>query len=62
MGRVKEWVPIGVLVLSGVVWAVRLEARVDALKQQHQAAIEQVREDLKYIRARLDQALDKGVR
>lgn len=66
---VAEIIAIAALVLSGLVWAVRLEGRVDAqteqiatLKEQQRAAILQVREDLTYIRQRLDLVLTGAAR
>ena len=60
-----EMVAIGMILLGGLVWSVRLEGRVNTqaeqiatLKQQQVDSIEQVRHDLTYIRARLDQVLD----
>lgn len=62
-----EWIAIAVLALTGVVWAVRLEGRVNTqdrelstLQQQHREAIQQFRDDLSYIRRRLDEALLRG--
>ena len=60
---------IGGLVVSLTAWAVRVEGRVDALqrlhdhdvavlKEQQESAITQTRDDLAYIRTRLDQVLD----
>lgn len=83
MGIVRARVSIGdylliaSLALAGVVWAVRLEGRVntteaaiaaravvvdqrvDGVEQQQKESIDQVRQDLAYIRARLDQVLDQ---
>jgi hypothetical protein len=62
---VGDYLLIGTLAVGGVVWAVRLEGRVnaqdvrvDGVEQQQKAAIDQVRTDLAYIRSRIDQALD----
>jgi hypothetical protein len=60
---------IGGLVVSLTAWAVRVEGRVDALQQQHvrdvatlkdeqATTIRQTRDDIAYIRARLDRALE----
>lgn len=51
--------------LGGVVWLVRLEGRVNAQARDIvavQQASEAVREDLKYIRERIDRALDGASR
>lgn len=61
---------VGALVVTLTAWAVRVEGRVDALQQQQVAdvarlteqqetAIRQTRDDLAYIRSRLDQVLDQ---
>lgn len=62
-----EWVAIAALAIAGIVWAVRLEGRVNtqdreiaAVQRQHREAVGQFREDLTYIRRRLDEALDRG--
>lgn len=54
---VGEWITLAVLALSAVVWAVRLEGRVDAQERENKAVLAQLREDVVYIRSRLDQAL-----
>jgi hypothetical protein len=62
---------IGGLVVSLTAWAVRVEGRVDDLQRQHardvatlkdeqQTTIRQTRDDLAYIRARLDRALEQA--
>ena len=63
-----EWLTIGALILAGVVWAVRLEGRINAqdtkLEQQaqnHKDTIAQFRADLAYIRMRIDDALTTKV-
>lgn len=64
----SNWLTIVALAIAAVVWAVRLEGRQDAqdrelatLKQVHKDTLEQVRQDLQYIRTRLDAALDAGL-
>ena len=42
-------------VVGGVVWLVRLEGRVNG----HDIELRQARADLTYIRARIDEALDR---
>jgi hypothetical protein len=60
---------IGAMVVSLTAWAVRAEGRIDSLQRQHVAdvatlkeqqdrAIRQTRDDIAYIRERLDQVLD----
>lgn len=51
-------------IVTIIVWAARLEGRVDAaeqkivdVKQEHAVAVQQFREDLQYIRTRIDEAL-----
>jgi hypothetical protein len=63
---VAEWVTIVALVLTGVVWAVRLEGRVsqsdDALaviRQQQKDDRAEILHELRYIRARLDEAAQR---
>lgn len=57
------------MVVTLTAWAVRVEGRVDALnrqqvsdvamlKEQQEKAIRQTRDDVAYIRSRLDQVLD----
>lgn len=70
--RVKgEWAAVIVallgMLLGGVAWGARLEERVNAqdreitvIERQHREAVQQFREDLSYIRRRLDEALDRG--
>jgi len=55
---IADWLVVAGSVLGLTAWGVRLEARVDAEAAQHREAIEQVRQDLTYIRTRLDQVLD----
>lgn len=59
-----EVITIAVLVVGLIVWAVRLEARVDAadravsdVRAEHDKDLRQFREDLGYIRTRIDEAL-----
>lgn len=74
---IGDYLLIGSLTLAGVVWAVRLEGRVNTndraiaavdtrvveVRQQQKDSVDQVRQDLTYIRSRIDQALDhKGLR
>lgn len=52
---------IGGAVISGLVWLVRLEGRVnghDREHKQHADRHEEMREDLAYIRERIDKALN----
>lgn len=58
-------ITICALALAGVVWAVRLEGRINAhdrdiaaIEAARKESIETVRADLAYIRGRLDQVLD----
>jgi hypothetical protein len=58
-----EWLTIGTFVVGIVVWAVRLEGRLNSQEQQlddvrlqQSQNIQQFREDLAYIRSRIDQA------
>jgi undecaprenyl pyrophosphate phosphatase UppP len=60
-----EWVAILVVIVGLVMWLARLEARVDAqgrdmrsVKEEQAEAIGQFRQDIQYIRMRLDEALD----
>lgn len=66
-----EWAAVIIallgLLLGGVVWGARLEERVNAhdralatVEEQHREAVQQFRDDLAYIRRRLDEALDRG--
>ena len=62
-------ITIAALALAGVVWAVRLEGRVNAndvaivhVDTQRKESIEQIRADLTYIRTRIDQLLDAARR
>lgn len=41
-------------VVGGIVWLVRLEGRVNA----HDEALKQTREDISYVRKRIDEALN----
>lgn len=66
---VGEWVTIAAFVIGGIFWAAHLEGRVNAqerdsarLESHQKEAIDQVREDLAYIRTRLDETLDRGLR
>ncbi len=61
---VGEVLSAAVLVVGIIVWAVRLEGRINAadralgdVKAQHAQAVQQFREDLAYIRQRIDAAL-----
>ncbi len=54
---VGEKLTIATLVLAGVVWAVRLEGRVATVEKTTEQAIQQFRDDLRYIRDRIDRAL-----
>lgn len=63
--RVKaEWAAVILallgLLLGGVAWGARLEERVNAQERDRTRLEEQVRDDLAYIRRRLDEALDRG--
>jgi hypothetical protein len=42
------------LAVAGLVWLVRLEGRVNA----HDSTISQIRDDLEYIRGRIDSAIN----
>lgn len=60
-----EWIGIAVLVLGAVIWSIRLEGRVQAterdlstLRLQHEQAVQQTREDVSYIRERIDRILE----
>jgi hypothetical protein len=44
-----------VTVISGIVWAVRLEGRVNKSDQR----VNDLKEDVEYIRRRIDEALDR---
>lgn len=62
-----EWVCIALLVVASIAWAVRLEARVDSLANQVEAfqeyterTYQQIRQDLAYIRSRVDDAIDRS--
>lgn len=62
-------VAIATCAIAGVVWAVRLEGRqhaqereLAALRLQYVDSVEQIRRELAYVRLRLDQVLDRGVR
>jgi glutathione S-transferase len=57
---VGEKLTIATLLLAAVVWAVRLEGRVNANERAAGDAITLFREDLKYIRDRIDRALEAG--
>lgn len=66
---VSEWVVIGALVLTGLTWLVRLEGRVDGtataiatVKADQKDALAALRDDVRYIRERLDRALDEARR
>lgn len=55
--------------VTALVFIIRLEGkvhaqelRVTAIEQQHREAVAQFRDDLAYIRTRLDQAIDGGLR
>jgi uncharacterized coiled-coil protein SlyX len=70
---VGNWITIAALAVAGIVWAVRLEGQVRAqdvqrhalvrelaaIQAHHQLTIDQVRDDLRYIRSRVDEAIDK---
>lgn len=47
-------ITIGALSVSGLVWLIRLEGRVNTHQELHRA----LREDLTYIRNRIDRALN----
>lgn len=62
-------VAITTMAIAGVVWAVRLEGRhaanereLAALRVQYTDTIQHIRHELAYVRMRLDQVLDRGVR
>jgi hypothetical protein len=62
-------VTVATLAIGAIVWAVRLEGRqqtteaeLAALRQRHVETVQEFREDLRYIRQRLDQVLDRGLR
>lgn len=63
--RVKaEWAAVIIallgMLLGGVAWGARLEERVDSQERDRTRLEDQVRDDLAYIRRRLDEALDRG--
>jgi len=47
-------IPLTLAAVAGIVWAVRVEGRVNTLTMRH----DDMREDLTYIRQRIDQALN----
>lgn len=51
------WITLATLALSGVVWGIRLEGRVDGQEREFKVVVGQLRDDVNYIRQRLDQAL-----
>ncbi len=60
-----ESVPLGLAVLAGIVWAIRLESRVDKNQTASELAhgslkddLKDIREDVVYIRQRVDSALN----
>ena len=58
-------VTVATVVAGALIWLIRLEGRVNAQDLQLQNSFQQnqqIRQDLQYIRQRLDQALDGGVR
>jgi hypothetical protein len=61
-----EWITVGVLGVSTVVWLVRLEGRVNSHDQAIATVNEKLdrndrllREDVAYIRSRIDQAVSR---
>jgi hypothetical protein len=52
-------ITLAMIALSGVVWGLRLEGRVDAQEREYKAVVAQLRDDVNYIRARLDQLVGK---
>lgn len=59
-----EWIAIGALAVSGVVWLVRLEGRVNGhdrelltIKEHFEVRDRLLRDDVAYIRSRIDQAV-----
>jgi hypothetical protein len=65
----SNWIAILTLASAALVWAVRVEARVDGLRatvetieRHHRDTVEQLRGDVAYIRQRLDQVLAGGAR
>ena len=64
---VAETLTIAALVVGVIVWAVRLEGlvhaqqrEIDDVKQQQVVTVQQFREDLAYIRSRIDAAIASG--
>lgn len=61
-----EWVSVSVMLaltgIGGVVWLIRLEGRVDRGADKHTAlekSHDELKDDVKYIRRRIDEALDR---
>ena len=54
-----DWIAILSIVGALLVWAVRLESRVEAQGQRYEDALTQFRGDLTYIRERVDQIVDR---
>lgn len=53
------WITLATIALSGVVWGIRLEGRVDGQEREYKAVVQQLRDDVNYIRSRLDQLVGK---
>jgi hypothetical protein len=50
---------ISLALLSGVVWAVRQEGRINGIDKQHETDIKYIREDIKDIKTTQHQILEK---
>jgi hypothetical protein len=55
---IEQIITLGGLAVGGVAWLIRMEARVNG----HDRELRDVKDDVRYIRGRIDQFLERVVR